>query len=150
MTALKILFISLCCLVCGAAGICLTHGGPASILGAPVLALFGWYFLCPIYLLVALMWLFYLPRLTAMPWRILFVLGGAMVGGGVIAIWGSNAKDSLMYEGMVLGGILAGGLSNLLITLLKSHAVEPSASPNGGPVAPLGNAGVTQGPPPMS
>jgi len=154
MAALKILLISFCGLIAGAAGICAVISGPASILFAPLFAVFGWFYLVPIYLLIALMWGLYRLRLAAMPWRLLFILFGPALGGGLMALQGAfqftSARDLPMHDGMVLGGILAGGVSTLMITLIKSQPAEPGASPNGGPASPLGNSGVSGGPPSVS
>ena len=46
-----------------------------------------------------------------------------------MALAGLSAKDLQMHDGMVLGGLLSGGVSNLMIALLKRHRAEPSASP---------------------
>ena len=37
----------------------------------------------------------------------------------------TSARDLPMHDGMVLGGILAGGVSTLMITLIKSQPAEP-------------------------
>lgn len=154
MAALKMLFISFCCLVVGAAGICAVISGPESILFAPLFAIFGWFYIFPIYLLVALMWGLYRFRFTAMPLRLLFVLFGGALGGGAMALQGAlqfaNAKDLPMHDGMLLGGILAGLTSNLMITLMKTHNAEPCAAPNGGSAALPNNSDVKEGPPSVS
>jgi hypothetical protein len=150
MAALMILLISVCCLIAGAAGICVVISGPESILFAPLFAVFGWFYLFPIYMLVALMWVVYRRRVTRMPWPLLFVAGGAAVGCGLMAIVGLGAKDLQMHDGIVLGGIFAGGVANLMIALLKPLSAEPGAPPNGGPATQLGSSGVREGPPSVS
>ena len=82
MAAFKILLISFCGLIAGAAGICAVISGPGSILFAPLFGVFGSFYLVPIYLLVALMWGLYRLRLAVMPWRLLFILFGPVLGGG--------------------------------------------------------------------
>jgi hypothetical protein len=150
MAALKILFISVCCLMIGSAGVCAIISGPESILFAPLFAVFGWFYLVPIYLLAAVMWGLYRLGMRAIQWCVLFILSGAVLGGVLMALQGTNAKDLPMREGMLLGGILAGGICNLMITLMKTHPAEPGASPNGGPAERLGNLGVGGGPPSVS
>ncbi|HWQ90227.1 MAG TPA: hypothetical protein VN673_01055 [Clostridia bacterium] len=145
-----ILLISVCCLIAGAAGICVVTSGPESILFAPLFAIFGWFYLVPIYMLVALMWLVYRRRAARLPWPLLFVVGGAAVGGGLIALLGLGATDLAMHDGMVLGGILAGGVSNLMIALLKPLCAELGAAPNGGPAVSLADSGAPEGPPSVS
>ena len=149
MRVLKILFISVCTLIAGAAGVCAVLSGLESIVMAPVFAVFGWYYIFPIFVLVAFMWLLCVGRFARMPWSVLFVIFGAALGGGLMALAGRSAKDLQMHDGMVLGGILAGAISNLMITVLRDRA-EPVTAPNGGPATPLGNSGVTEGPPSVS
>jgi hypothetical protein len=128
MAALKILFISFCCLIVGSAGVCATISGPDSILFAPLFAVFGWFYLVPIYLLVALMWGLYRFRLRVLPWRVLFIISGSVLGGILMGlqsvIQGTNAKDLPMHEGLLLGGILAGGVASLMVTLIKPHDAD--------------------------
>jgi hypothetical protein len=126
MAALTILLISVCGLIAGAAGFCVVLSGPVSIPFAPVFAVFGWYYLFPIYALVALMWLLYGRRLRRMPWPVLFVLSGAAVGGALMALRGMGARDLPMHDGMILGGVLGGGASNLMITVLKHRLPNPA------------------------
>jgi hypothetical protein len=148
MRALNILFISVCALIAGAAGVCAVLSGLQSIVMAPVFAVFGWYYIFPIFVLVAVMWLC-VGRFARMPWSVLFVVFGAALGGGLMAFVGRSANDLQMHDGMVLGGLLAGAISNLMIIVLRDRA-EPVTAPNGGPAPPLGNSGVTEGPPSVS
>jgi hypothetical protein len=132
MVALTLLFISVCCLIVGAAGVSLVISGPASILFAPLFAVFGWFYLLPIYALVSVLWLLHWHRNVLVVWRMLFVFIGAVVGGGLVALLGMLAShpDPNMYDGLILGGILAGGTGNFLITVLKGRMAEPAAPPN--------------------
>jgi hypothetical protein len=150
MASLIILLISGCCLITGAAGICVVISGPESIFFAPLFAVFGWFYLFPIYLLVALMWLLYVRRIARMPWSILFVVGGAALGGGLMVLISASSKNLQMHDGMVLGGVLAGGVSNLMVALLKHPWAELGTSPNGGPARPIGSPGALGGPPSVS
>ena len=135
MVALKILFISLCSLVVGAAGVCAAASAPAPLGFVLLLGVVGWFYFFPICLLVALMWLLYLRRFAARLWRLLFVLVGAAGGGGLMALQDAILTDWGMSNGMVLGGVLAGGCANLLITVFKNHAAETRVPLNGDPAA---------------
>jgi hypothetical protein len=42
-----------------------------------------------------------------------------------MALLGTNARDLPMHEGMLLGGIVAGGACKLMITLMKAHRADP-------------------------
>ena len=116
---------------------------------APVFAVFGWFYMFPIFELVAVMWLLCAGCFARMPWSALFVIFGAALGGGLMALVGRSARDLQMHDGMVLGGVLAGAISNLMIIVLRDRA-EPVTAPNGGPATPLANSGVTEGPPSVS
>jgi len=144
MSALKILSISGCCLIAGAAGICLVTTSPTSLLFAPLFAVFGWFYLFPICALVALMWGVYRVRFTALPWCLLFILLGAVLGGGLMAldaaIQFNAARDLPLHDGLVLGGILAGGTSNLMITLMKRSYAEPATAGNAIPATQVANS----------
>jgi hypothetical protein len=148
MAALKILFISVCCLIAGAAGVSIVISGPASLPFSLLFAVFGWFYLFPLYVLVALMWLCCAGRIARMPWSMLFVLGGAALGGALMALLGEGARDMQTHDGLVLGGILAGGLSNLMVVLLKPPRADLGA--NGGPGAPLADSVGGEGPPSVS
>ncbi|MBE7504419.1 MAG: hypothetical protein HS113_29835 [Verrucomicrobiales bacterium] len=153
MTTLKILFISCCCLLLGAAGLAAVMEGPSGVLAAPLVALFGWFFIVPIFLLVSLMWLIYGRWMLTTSRSVIFVLGGALIGAGVmflVARSGMRGPEPDWLDGYLLGGSVAGGVACLMIAVLKRHIAEPDAAPNGGPATQLGNSGVTEGPPSVS
>jgi hypothetical protein len=116
-----ILLISLSCLIAGSAGICAVISGPWSIVAAPLFAIFGWFYFFPICLLVSAMWWLYRGRFTMMPWRLAFFFLGPALGGGLMILQGalSGTKDVILRDGMTLGGILAGAVSNLMVASFK-------------------------------
>ena len=54
MSALKLLFISACCLLTGSACLGAFMSGPAFIFAAPIVALFGWFYIVPIFVFVTI------------------------------------------------------------------------------------------------
>ena len=60
--------------------------------------------------------------------------------------WESDVLPNLLLGGLV---IVAGALAPFTKRRFSKPA-EPSAAPNGGPAPPVGNSGVTEGPPSVS
>ncbi len=130
MTVIKILLISGCCLLVGTAGLAGFMGGPEDVLAAPLLAVFGWFFIVPIFVVMSLMWALYTQRLSTVPLRILFVTSGCLIGAGfmyLVALSGMRGPEPSWLYGYLLGGGLGGGVSCFLITVLKRHFTEPAA-----------------------
>jgi peptidoglycan/LPS O-acetylase OafA/YrhL len=106
------------------------------VLLSPLFAVFGWFYIFPIFVLVAVMWGSYGGRLRAVPWRIAFVLSGIVIGGGIVALLGIHSRgDQQMHDGLVFGGSLAGGFATLCITFLKdrepNQAIQATAATPG-------------------
>jgi hypothetical protein len=156
MTFLKLLFITACCHLLGTAGLAAVMSWPkpeavlGSVLLSPLMAVAGWPMALLIMLLVLLMLGIYHQSLVRR--KLLFVLVGTLVGAGVGALF---ARGDLTFHhepwglAYFVGSCLAGTLSNAMILALFTTPNE-GAPPNGGPVTPLGNSGVTEGPPPVS
>ena len=124
MAAFKIMLISVCCLLVGAGCLAGVMSGPAYVLAAPIVALFGWFFIVPIFILVSVMWALYSPRMVAVPWRIIFITSGCLTGCGVmflVALSGMRGPEPGWLYGYLIGGSLAGAVSCYLITVLKKH-----------------------------
>lgn len=67
-----------------------------------------------------------------------------------MALIASGARDLPMHDGMVLGGVLAGGTANSMIALLKPRGAELGAAPNGRPTMSDGSSRAQEGPPSVS
>ena len=153
MTFLKLLFITACCHVVGTAGLSAVMSWPngesvvGSVLFSPLLALAGWPMAFLILLLVLVMWGIYQQGGIRPKW--VFVLVGALVGAGIGAFFKGGPELRWRLAFMV-GGSLAGMLSNLLIVLSNNTAPNEGAPPNGGPATPAGDSGVAEGPPSVS
>jgi len=121
MTFLKLLLISVGCLLVGSAGTCAVISGIETIPFAPLFAVFGWFYLFPIFGLVAAMWAIYTKRFQTPLFRVLYISSGLIVGGGLVALLGLHSQGDQMFYGLLLGGILAGGFATYMITILKSY-----------------------------
>jgi len=124
MNALKILLISVVSLLVGAASFCAVIGGLRSLPFSLLFLAFGWCYLIPVYFVVGFDWLLYARHRVPILWALLFVLAGAIFGAGLMALFGLELRDSELYGGLVVGGAMAGAVSNSLIVLLK----DPSAN----------------------
>ncbi|MBE7502719.1 MAG: hypothetical protein HS113_21035 [Verrucomicrobiales bacterium] len=153
MTFLKLLFITVCCHLLGTAGLAavMSWAKPDAVLGSvlfsPLLALAGWPMALIIMLLVLLMLGIHHQGLVRP--RFLFVLMGTLVGAGVglVFVRGDLTLRSEPWGlAYFVGSSLAGTLSNAMIVTMFT-APNKVAAPNGGPGTPLGNSGVTEGPP---
>ncbi|MGC3957591.1 MAG: hypothetical protein QM813_06410 [Verrucomicrobiota bacterium] len=122
MTLLKLLLISVGCLLLGLAATCGVISGIESIPFAPLFAVFGWFYIFPIFGLVAVMWAIYTRRFQPPLFRALYILSGLILGGGAMAVLGLHNQGDQMFYGLLLGGILAGGFATSMITLLKRYA----------------------------
>ena len=122
MTFLKLLLISVGCLLLGSAAACGVISGIESIPFAPLFAVFGWFYIFPIFALVATMWAIYSIRFQTPVFRALYILSGLIIGGGVVAFLGLHSQGDQMFYGLLLGGILAGGFATSMITILKRYA----------------------------
>jgi hypothetical protein len=122
MTLLKLILISLGCLVVGSAATCGVISGVPSIPFAPLFALFGWLYIFPIFALVAALWMLYTRRVQPPIFRLLYILSGLIIGGGIVALLGLHSQGDEMFYGLVLGGTLAGGFATSMITILKKNA----------------------------
>ncbi len=150
---LKILFITACCQLVGAAGFGAMMDWPnteamlGSVLFSPLLALGGWFTAFLILPLVGAMWSIRAAEILRPGW--LFILIGAVVGTAVGAVL-PGGPESRWRVAFMVGGCLAGTLSNVMIVLSISAAPNHGAPPNGGPASSLANSGSTVGPPSVS
>lgn len=119
MAALNILLISVVCMFAGASSFCVILSGIGFAPCALLFLAFGWCYLIPLYCLVGLNWLFYRRHASLTPGPASFVLFGALFGAGLMALCGWEASTWQVYNGMVLGGAVAGAVANLLIVTLK-------------------------------
>ena len=156
MSFLKLLVITVCCHLLGAAGLATVMNWPkpdavlGSVLFSPLLALAGWPMAVFIMLLVLLMLGIYHQGLFR--WRLLFVLAGTLVGAG-LGLAFARGDLTLHTEpwglAYFVGSVLAGTLSNAMIVVLFTSP-NKGAEPNGGPATQGGNSGVAEGPPSVS
>lgn len=156
MTFLKLLFITVCCHLLGAAGLAAVMSWPkpdavlGSVLFSPLLALAGWPMALIIMLLVLLMLGIYHQGLFHR--KFLFVLTGTFVGTGVGLVF-ARGDLALCSEpwglAYLVGSTLAGTLSNVMILVLF-NSPNQGAAPKGGPATPLGHSAATEGPPSVS
>jgi hypothetical protein len=139
MTLLKLLFITVCCHLLGAAGLTavMSWSNPDPLIGnvvfSPFMALAGWPIALLIMLLVLLMLGVHHQRILRS--RLVFVLTGMVVGAGVGCAF---ARGDLTFHpdpwglAYFVGSTLAGTLSNAMILALfaaPNQTVEACADP---------------------
>jgi hypothetical protein len=124
-SALKIICISLASFLFGAAVFFGYTVGLSAMLLSPLLAVFGWFYLAPVVLFVAVLWVTYNPDRKAIWYRALAVALCMVVGGGFMAICGVGSSDSDWRLGYSLAGALAGGVASASVSLLKKKALGP-------------------------
>jgi hypothetical protein len=122
LNGLKILLISITCMLAGAFSLCLVVGGVDAAPCALLFVAFGWCFLIPVYLLVGFNWLLFLRRFARMPWDLSFVVFGAIFGAGVLALVAPEASSRPIYLGTILAGAVAGAVANSLIVMMKNQS----------------------------
>ena len=144
MSALKLLFISACCLLTGSACLGAFMSGPAFIFAAPIVALFGWFYIVPIFVFVTIVWALYGSHWASCPHRVVLMLCCAAVGSGFMLIFGARGPEPGWLRGYGVGGFIAGALGAYLVTVMKRETAQ-DAPQNGGPATPLGNSGATEG-----
>jgi len=122
MAFLKILFITLCCLVAGSAMFCLVMSGPTSVLMTPIVAVFGLIYAVPVFVVIAVIWLLYGQPWNSMRARLILCLCTACVGGCFMLVFG--VRDQGIHPWVyanLLGGGTGGALGAFLVTKLKRN-----------------------------
>ena len=167
MSALKILFISACCLLAGAACLFAFVAGPLpienpifyAVLAPVVVALLGWFYLIPIFVFVGIVWKLYGSHWASWRQRVVLMICCAILGSAFMLIFGfkgpvftdgAGGTEPGFVWGYGVGGFIGGALGAYLVTILKREIAQPCAAPNGGPATPVGNSEVTEGPPSVS
>jgi hypothetical protein len=112
--------------------------GPSFIFAAPIVALFGWFYLLPIGVFVAVVWALYGSHWAARRHRVVLMLCCAVVGAGFMLVCGVRGPEPGWLRGYLVGGFLGGALGGYLVTILKREKAQPGAAPNGGPATPVG------------
>jgi len=130
MSALKIMFISVCCLLVGAACLGAFMSGPAFILAAPIVALFGWFYILPIAIFVMVVWSLYGSHWGSWRHRIILMLCCAVVGSVFMLIFGVRAPEPGWLPGYGVGGFLGGALGAYLVTVMKQEMAQPGDAAN--------------------
>ncbi len=116
---LSVVAISVCGLVVGACTLSGFIAGPLGILGGPVFALFGWFYLPVIVLCVAVLHFVYNPSWSTLP-RAAFVLAASLLGSGLMLLIGARGPEVQWLWGYGVGGFLAAGTCSLL-TIFSSR-----------------------------
>ncbi len=167
MSALKILFISACCLLAGAACLFAFVAGPLpienpifyAVLAPVVVALLGWFYLIPIFVFVGIVWKLYGSHWASWRQRVVLMICCAILGSAFMLIFGfkgpvftdgAGGTEPGFVWGYGVGGFIGGALGAYLVTILKREMAQPGVAPNGGPATPVGNSEVTEGPPSVS
>jgi hypothetical protein len=96
MSALKILFISACCLLAGAACLFAFVAGPLpienpifyAVLAPVVVALLGWFYLIPIFVFVGIVWKLYGSHWASWRQRVVLMICCAILGSAFMLIFG--------------------------------------------------------------
>ncbi len=167
MSALKISFISACCLLAGAACLFAFVAGPLpienpifyAVLAPVVVALLGWFYLIPIFVFVGIVWKLYGSHWASWRQRVVLMICCAILGSAFMLIFGfkgpvftdgAGGTEPGFVWGYGVGGFIGGALGAYLVTILKREMAQPGVAPNGGPATPVGNSEVTEGPPSVS
>ncbi len=128
---MKIMFISACCLLVGAACLGAFMSGPWFIFAAPIVALFGWFYLLPIGIFVAVVWALYGSYWASWRARAILMLCCAVVGAGFMLVFGARGPEPGWLRGYFVGGFLGGALGGYLVTVLKREKSQLLSSPPG-------------------
>lgn len=117
----SVFMISVCGLVVGASILSGFLGGPVGVLGGPILAVFGWFYLPLIMLCVAALRAAHHPGWNA--WRATaFVVGAGCVGSGLMLLVGVRGPETDWLWGYGIGGFLAGVTCAALTVRFKRAA----------------------------
>ncbi len=147
MPFLKILFISACCLLAGAACLGAAMSGPAFIFAAPFVALFGWFYMVPIYVFVLIVWELYGSHWAGWRHRIVLMLWCGAVGCAFMLLLGVRGPESGWLWGYGVGGFVSGALGAYLVTVMKREPVQQDAAPDSVPPITEGSVSGTREPP---
>lgn len=125
MTFLSILFITACCILAGSVAFCVVMNGPASVIGAPIVALFGLFYLLPVYIAITVAWLLYDCLRGSTYARAVLYLCLCLAGGCLMFIFGPGDQGALRWTlANVLGGCTGGLVGAYMITKLKGRYDE--------------------------
>jgi hypothetical protein len=115
----KIALISVVGLIVGASVLSGFFVGPLAIVGGPIFAVFGWFYLVPIFICVSLLWFSYNPS-----WRpqakTLFVIGGTSGACLLMLAIGIRGPESEWFWGYLSGGVVAGCVCSSMVVGMKS------------------------------
>jgi hypothetical protein len=111
--------LSAVALVLGATVLCIFISGPLGIFGGPVFAIFGWFYLLPIVILVSLaLAAIKHPFFQSGVGICLFVLSGALTGATFMAIFGVKEQGSFVLWTIaeaVGGGVSGAAVAGLIV-----------------------------------
>lgn len=133
MTVLKITAISLAALLIGAACLGASLFGPLHVLAAPLLALFGWFYLPPIAVAVTVVWGVYDAFFLTCRHRVCLLLAAGVIGSAGMALLGVRGPEPGWLRGYGTGGFLGGLLSAYLVTVLHPARAHRGTVPHGLP-----------------
>ena len=123
MAFLKILFITVCCLLAGAVVFCIVMSGPVSVWAAPIVALFGLVYAVPVFVVIAVLWALYGQPWNSLRARIILCLCTACVGGCFMLVFGVRDQGAHpWFYADLLGGCTGGAMGAYLVTKLKRYA----------------------------
>jgi hypothetical protein len=109
LAPLIILAVSVQSLLVGAAVLGFVTSGPLGLLPAPIMAIFGWFYLPPIAFLVTVSWLCVRPSWTTGTPRMLLLLASSLVGG--VSMWFMGLKQEGQELRWTLGFVTGGAVS---------------------------------------
>jgi hypothetical protein len=118
---LIIVAISVIGFLVGAAVLFGVVSGPLAVLAAPVLAVFGWFYLLPVVVCVTVLWAMNRPRTTWSYHSWLFVAAGALGGGLLMLAIGVRGPEPIWLIGYLTGGCVGGGVCAAMVVALKNR-----------------------------
>jgi hypothetical protein len=124
-TLFAILMISGGALLLGATILGAFVNGVWGAVGAPLLALFGWFYMVPIIAFVSAFWFLtsFRPALSVGAPRILLTIGAAIIGGAFMSFFGVKEQGRIFHDTVayVTGGAVSGAAAVWCVTLFNQH-----------------------------
>lgn len=125
--------LSLVALVLGATVLCIVISGPLGIFVGPVFAIFGWFYLLPIAVLVSLaLAVVEYPFFQRGFGVYFFMLSGALTGAGFMAAFGVKEQGSelhWMIADAAGGGVSGGAVASLIVWLRRLPEPDAPTAP---------------------